>query len=100
MPYGSLLRIVAVAAIAFTFSAAATPDELPQSQAVEEPQKKAWDILWRGTHDESTTKRSRATHALGLLSNDPEAARLAESQLQDREPQVRAAAATALGEMH
>jgi HEAT repeat protein len=53
----------------------------------------------QAAHDGSTGKRSKATHALGLLSDNSEAARLAESQLQDREPEVRAAAATALGGM-
>jgi HEAT repeats len=100
MPYGRLLRMVAVVAIAFTVSRPATPDELPQPRPAGEPQKKAWGILWAGTHDESTTKRSKATNALGLLSNDTEAASLPQSQLQDKEPEVRAAAAAALGEMH
>jgi len=100
MTYGSLLRIVAPVVIGFTVSLSATPDEFPRPRPAEALQKRAWDILWEGTHDESTNKRSKATHALGLLSDDPAAVDLAEGQLQDREPEVRAAAATALGEMH
>ena len=96
----SLLRMVSLVVLGFAVSLSATPDELPQHKPAEEQQQKAWDILWQGTHEGSTTKRSRATNALGLLSDDPEAAGLAESRLQDREPEVRAAAATALGEMH
>jgi HEAT repeat protein len=100
MTYGSLLRIAATAVVGFTLVLSATPDKPSQPNSVKALRKKAWDILWEGTHAESTSQRSKATQALGLLSGEPAVAGLAEHQLQDNEADVRAAAATALGEMH
>lgn len=61
--------------------------------------KNAWDILWAGAHDTDAQKRSRAVAALGLVQPSPEVVRLVEGKLRDQEPEVREAAATALGEM-
>jgi HEAT repeat protein len=65
----------------------------------ETPQQKAWDILRVGVNQKSTGKRTQAVRALRLLPADPEASEMAERALQDRKPEVRAAAATALGLM-
>src|SRR6266478_4934521 len=63
------------------------------------PQRQAWDILRAGVNQKSTGKRTQAVRALRLLPGDTEATEMAEAALQDRKPEVRAAAATALGVM-
>lgn len=62
--------------------------------------KQAWKMLWDGAHSSDTEERSSAVQALGLLRASPPVVALAESALQDKDPGVREAAATALGEMH
>ena len=59
----------------------------------------AWDILTAGVDDKDVAKRSDATQALGLLINDKRAPVMAEKALDDDSPEVRVAAANALGEM-
>jgi HEAT repeat protein len=61
------------------------------------PQQEAWNILCAGVHEKSTGKRTQAVRALRLLPGDPEATDMAQKALQDQKPEVRAAAATALG---
>ena len=63
------------------------------------PQQQAWDILHAGVNQKSTDKRTQAVRALRLLPGNPEAAEMAQTALQDPKPEVRAAAATALGLM-
>jgi HEAT repeat protein len=65
----------------------------------ETPQQQAWDILRAGVNQKSPGKRAQAVRALRLLPSNPEAAEMAQNALQDRKPEVRAAAATALGLM-
>lgn len=65
----------------------------------ETPQQQAWDMLRAGVNQKSTGKRTQAVRALGLLPDDPEALEMAQTALQDRKPEVRVAAATALGLM-
>lgn len=62
-------------------------------------QEKAWEILQTGLSDHDTGNRAAAVSALGLLQDNPQAIGLAEKSLSDKKPAVRAAAATALGEM-
>ena len=63
------------------------------------PLQKAWDILQTGSQEKSVERRADAIHALGLLPHDNRAREMAESALDDSKPEVRAAAATALGDM-
>jgi HEAT repeat protein len=65
----------------------------------ETPTEKAWHLLKAGLADHNVDKRATAVRVLGLLPNNQEAARLAEHALADEKPEVRAAAATALGQM-
>jgi HEAT repeat protein len=65
----------------------------------ETPQQQAWGILHAGVNQKSTGKRTQAVRALRILPGDPEATKMAQTALQDRKPEVRAAAATALGLM-
>jgi HEAT repeat protein len=64
------------------------------------PEQKAWDKLQAATSSKSTEKRTQSVRALRLLPGDSRAVALAEKALQDHRAQVRAAAATALGEMN
>lgn len=63
------------------------------------PQQQAWDILRAGVNQKSASKRTQAVRALRLLPGDPEATKMAQTALQDRKPEVRTAAATAIGLM-
>src|SRR5215831_1724183 len=60
----------------------------------------AWKILETGLAQKSASQRVAAVRVLGLLPDDPHAAVLAEKALEDRSGLVRAAAATALGQMN
>ncbi len=62
-------------------------------------QDKAWGILRAGINEHDTTKRAAAVGALGLLQGDPRAVESAEKALEDKKPAVRAAGATALGQL-
>jgi len=63
------------------------------------PQEQAKVILQTGLSEHNTGKRAAAVAALGLLQNDPWAIESAEEALGDKKAAVRAAAATALGQM-
>src|SRR5258708_19067690 len=67
--------------------------------AAETPKQQAWDILRAGVNQKSTGKRTQAVRALRLLPDTPEGTKMAQTALQDCKPEVRAAAATALGLM-
>jgi len=73
-----------------------------QSQKVsgDDPSRRAWTILEEGTSAKSFSKRSEAVRVLGLLPGDPKAIAMTEKALADPAPEVRRAAATALGQMH
>ena len=61
---------------------------------------RGWTLLEAGLGEKSGGQRSAAVRVLGLIPDDPHASELAEKALLDRNPSVRAAAATALGQMH
>src|SRR3954470_16152350 len=75
---------------------------LPAQDAsdIESPKHKAWDLLQTAIASKRTVERTDGVRALGLLRGDARAQKLAEDALEDRKPEVRAAAATALGQMH
>jgi HEAT repeat protein len=62
-------------------------------------QQKAWGMFETAAKSHSATQRAIGVRALGLLHNSPHARELAENALGDARPEVRAAAATALGQM-
>jgi HEAT repeat protein len=68
-------------------------------KAKETPKDKAWTVLYAGLADSNMDKRAKATQVLGLLPNDPQAEEAALHALKDEKPEVRAAAAAALGDM-
>ena len=63
-------------------------------------QAKAWAMFDTAAKAKSVTERSIGIRALGLLREDDRARDLAEKALDDPKPEVRVAAATALGQMH
>ncbi len=63
-------------------------------------QEKAWTLLEAGAHQSKTERRAVAIRVLGLLPDNDRATQLAQDALQDPKPEVRVAAATALGKMH
>jgi hypothetical protein len=100
-----LLSAVSPCALAQAPSPA--PDQPPAKQPkinLEEPNpqapvEKAWGILREGRKDNSADKRAMAVRALGLLPGNTEAENAAINALQDKKPNVRMAAAAALGSM-
>ena len=62
--------------------------------------KKAWAMFESAAKSNSATQRSIGIRALGLLRDNQHARELAEAALADDKPEVRAAAASALGQMH
>ena len=71
-------------------------ETLPASQT---PTERSWQILQQGLSNKRAEKRANAVHALRLLPNNPRAQMMAENALADPNPNVRAAAASALGPM-
>jgi HEAT repeat protein len=71
-----------------------------QSTDIETPKHKAWDMLQTAIASKKTTERTDGVRALGLIRDDVRARKSAEDALEDRRFEVRAAAATALGQMH
>ena len=65
-----------------------------------ETREKAWAILHEGLKDTNPDKRAKAARALGLLTGSAEAEKAAVFALKDGKPNVRLAAAVALGSMH
>lgn len=72
----------------------ATPDNsnLP-------PKVRAWTLLDEGAANSSYEKRAKVMASLGVIKDDPEAERLAIKGLSDARPEVRSAAAAALGDI-
>lgn len=64
-----------------------------------DPEATAWDLLDKGAKDAKTTDRATAIRVLGLISKNVHATNIAEAALTDDKPEVRTAAAVALGEM-
>lgn len=62
--------------------------------------KKAWSMFESAAKSNSAAQRTLGIRALGLLSDNAHARELAEGALADDRPEVRAAAASALGQMH
>jgi len=59
----------------------------------------AWEVLRSTQRSHRTLKRVTSVRALGFLADDLSAVMLAEEALSDKNPDVRAAAATALGQI-
>jgi HEAT repeat protein len=73
--------------------------EVPASLAIS-GQRKAWEMFDAAAQARSASQRAIGIRALGLLRDSAHARKLAEGALEDDRPEVRVAAATALGQMH
>jgi len=71
-----------------------------QADDQETSSHKAWSLLQTSATSKRTLQRTEAVRALGLLFGNSRAQKMAEDALCDPKPEVRAAAATALGQMH
>lgn len=86
----SLLRLLSVIAL-LCLSASLLAQDNPKQQA--------WTVLNKGLTNTNTDKRVRAVRELGILPGDQQALDAALTALKDAKPEVRAAAAQALGDM-
>jgi HEAT repeat protein len=64
-----------------------------------DPEATAWELLDQGAKDDKTADRATAIRVLGLIPNNVHAVHIAETALVDDRPEVRRAAAEALGQM-
>ena len=71
-----------------------------QSLRAQAPTRIAWDILEKGHTSRHVKERINVVRALGELPGNSRAVELAEESIADREPDVRAAAALILGQLH
>lgn len=78
----------------------AIPSPAQEATEINTPTHKAWDMLTTAIFSKQTSDRTNGVRALGLLRDDPQAREFAEYALDDPKPEVRSAAATALGQMH
>jgi HEAT repeat protein len=103
--FSSLFSLMAVAALAhaqssaFSAQQAPKPATNPPAENRQPAVEKAWTILREGLKDKSADKRAQAVRALGLLPGNTEAEKAAVTALKDEKPNVRRAAAVALGSM-
>ena len=67
--------------------------------AAQSPREQAWTVLKQGLDNSNIEKRIKAVAYLGLLPDDSQALAAALTALKDPKPEVRTAAAQALGEM-
>jgi HEAT repeat protein len=79
--------------------------EKPSQPATEQPpapdlQEKAWQVLQSGLHSKRAAQRTEAVKALSLLAGNRQAVRFSLRAMRDKNPGVRAAAASTLGELH
>src|SRR6266700_398801 len=74
-----------------------TPIASPKTQQT--PKQKAWQILNTACTGDKTRRRATTIRVLGLIPNNAKALKLAEKALEDANPEVRSAAAAALGDM-
>ena len=95
-----MMRSAVCAFCLLTMSAAALSSIAQDAATTQTPEQTAWTVLNTGLEDNSTDLRVRATVVLGELNGDGKAEDAALSALQnDKMPEVRAAAAQALGDM-
>ena len=69
------------------------------NSAAQTRKERAWQLLEQGAGSKNFSSRAVAVRVLGLLPADTHALAMAEKALQDEEPSVRIAAATALGQI-
>ena len=96
---GASMRCLRILICLVMVSGACIGSPAQESTDIESPTHRAWDLLLSAVLSKSTTERTNGTRALGLLRDTKQARDLAENGLKDLNPDVRKAAATALGQM-
>ena len=84
---------------AFWLLACVVSSALAQTAPSRDLKSQAWQILQEGVSHEKTEPRATAVRVLSLLRGEPEAVKLASAALSDPKPEVRTAAAMALGQL-
>jgi hypothetical protein len=77
----------------------AIPQATATPKVLQTPKEEAWQILDTACTGDKTSNRATAIHVLSLMPNDAKALIVAEKALDDDKPEVRSAAAAALGDM-
>ena len=77
-----------------------TPPAANDEPSISGLEEKSWLILQTGLHSKRAAQREEAVKALSLLEGNRQAIRLSLRAMRDKNPQVRAAAASTLGELH
>ncbi len=94
------MRSVFCAICLLVLSTAALSSIAQDASTTQTPEQTAWTVLNTGLEDNSTDVRVRATRVLGELNGNAKAEDAAISALEnDKQPEVRAAGAQALGDM-
>jgi HEAT repeat protein len=75
------------------------PASTTRGKIIATPMERAWQILEDACSGDKSGDRATAILVLGLIPNDSKSAKLAQKALTDERPEVRAAAAAALGNM-
>lgn len=78
---------------------AGEPGPAASAQVQQTPKEQAWNMLESACTGDKTTSRAIGIRVLGLMPNNAKAGALARRALQDGSPEVRMAAAAALGDM-
>jgi HEAT repeat protein len=68
--------------------------------SISELEEKSWLILQTGLRDKRAAQREEAVKALSLIEGNRQAIRFSLRAMRDKNPRVRAAAASTLGELH
>ena len=96
VPVGFAFRALALLGAALFLGTAS----ISQNQSLEAgATAKAWAVLHRGLTSDKVVRRLHSVRSLSLMRHDRKAVQFAEQALDDRDRQVRAAAATTLGEL-
>jgi HEAT repeat protein len=89
----------AIAPASPTGTAQQSTTQTPADQTPQTPKDEAWQILDTACASDKTGDHATAVRVLGLMPNDAKALTLAEQGLESDKPEIRAAAAAALGDM-
>ena len=77
-----------------------TEEATHKEPSVSDLEEKSWLILQTGLHSKKAAQREEAVKALSLLEGNRQAIRFTLRAMRDKNPRVRAAAASTLGELH
>ena len=93
------VRVATIALVSFAACAFAGPRQATRPAPQTDLRASAWKLLSAAANHRESPGRVKAVRALGVLREDPDGEALALAAIEDTTPEVRAAAAEALGEM-